>query len=463
LAELQEHGWNRSLRIVAAARDDWDDEALRRHVAEKLERHAPNVSASARDALVRSVRYAWVDFNDPDTVADALAAASHFGDDRPPAAVAAYLALPPAVFPAALGALGAIGLPAGSRVVVEKPFGEDLRGAVALNELVTAAVGSAGEAAIFRVDHTLGMATVHNLLAMRLANPLLEAIWNGKYIEEVEILWEETLALEGRARYYDQVGALKDVVQNHVLQLLCLVAMEPPAQLAAEQLRDRKVDALRAIRPLTAADVAGRTRHARYTAGRVVGADGSPVFIPGYADEEGIDASRGIETFVEMVLDIPTPRWEGTVFRLRAGKALADRRKGIVVRFRPGSWPAAPSGVAPPAELRIGIDGPLDLSLTLQGVGAPRLPALGSLIMTAPLVCGKLSPYGRVLLNVLEGDSTLSIRGDEAEQAWRVVEPVLEAWAEGRVPLEEYPAGSSGPPRLAPMPSTSRPHDVPAR
>src|SRR4051812_11683060 len=170
LAELYAGGWIRSVRVVGAARDDWDDQTFRRHVADKLERHAPALSTSAREGLLRSLRYSWIDFNDPSTLADAIGVASESGADGPSAPVAAYLALPPAVFPSALAVLQKVGLPAGSRIVVEKPFGEDLRSAVALNALIAEAAGPAGESAIFRVDHTLGMATVRNFLAMRLAN-----------------------------------------------------------------------------------------------------------------------------------------------------------------------------------------------------------------------------------------------------------------------------------------------------
>jgi glucose-6-phosphate 1-dehydrogenase len=364
--------------------------------------------------------------------------------------VAAYLALPPHLFIPAVTALGEAGLPPGSRIVVEKPFGENLEGAVALNRLLARAAGTAGEGAIFRVDHVLGMATVHNLLGIRLANRVLEPVWNSAHIEQVEILWEETLALEDRAGYYDRTGALKDVMQNHMLQVLSLVAMEPPASLGERDLRDRKVDVLRTVHPPGPDQMADRTRRARYTRGRLAatgGAGGGEV--PDYAAEEGVDRGRGTETFAEVVLGLESWRWAGTRFVLRAGKALHRRWKGVVVRFRP--VPHLPFGEAAPLparnELRIGLDGPESLSLHLTGSAPGPAAELVPLALTAQLPAAELRAYSQVLLDVLTGDSTLSIRGDEAEQAWRIMTPVLRAWAENRVPLEEYPAGSPGPPR----------------
>ena len=199
------------------------------------------------------LRYRPVDFADPRTVAERGRRRPRRlrGRGRDAEPVAAYLALPAGVFPAAVTALGVIGLPPGSRIALEKPFGEDLGSAMALNALLARVAGVAGEHAVFRVDHALGMATVQNLLGVRLANRVWEPLWNSLHIEQVDLLWEEDLALEGRAGYYDRTGALKDVIQNHLLQVLCLVAMEPPNSIGERDLRDRKLDVLRAVRPLT--------------------------------------------------------------------------------------------------------------------------------------------------------------------------------------------------------------------
>jgi glucose-6-phosphate 1-dehydrogenase len=427
--------------VVGAASGDWDDQAFRRHAEEQLDEHAADVPAAAREQLVAGLRYCPVDVADADSVGRVLAVTGGTGP------VAAYLALPPALFPTTVTTLGSVGLPAGSRIALEKPFGHDVASARELNQLLERVVGSAGEQAVFRVDHALGMATVVNLLGLRMANPLLDAVWNSRYVEQVDVLWEETLALEGRAGYYDGTGALEDVVQNHMLQVLCVAAMEPPAGLDERALRDAKVGALRAIRPLTKEEVGSRTRRARYTAGRLAdtgGADGGEV--PDYAEEDGVDATRGTETFAEVLLQLDNPRWAGTVFRLRTGKALGARRKGVLVHFRrSGDMPSGPFA----DELWIGVDEPNDLTLQLVGRGADAsAPGWQPVTLTGPPPPSSLPAYARVLLNVLEGDSTLSVRGDGAVEAWRVVTPIVESWASGSPPLLEYEAGSSGPPAL---------------
>jgi glucose-6-phosphate 1-dehydrogenase len=408
-------------RVVGTGRDEFSDDVFRDAVAEDLVQHAAGTPVAAREALLRSLSYRPVDVNDSASVSAVV--------DLGGGALAAYLALPPAVFPAAATALATSGLPARSRIVLEKPFGEDLRDALALNRLLARTAREIGEHAVFRVDHVLGMATVQNVLGMRLAGTVLEQVWNSAHIYQIEILWEETLALEGRAGYYDKAGALKDVMQNHMLQVLSLMAMEPPAQLDERELRDRKVDVLRSIR----APEIRQTRRARYSAGRLAAPpEGSGRAVPAYTDEDGVEPERKTETFAEVALELAGERWAGTRFVLRAGKALSRRRKMAVVRFRSAA-----------DELRIGLDGPEDVTLQLTG-GAPGSPV--PLALSASPPTDEVPAYGRVLLDVLNGGSTLSVRGDEAEQAWRVLTPVLEAWSQDLVPLEEYPAGSAGPP-----------------
>ncbi|PSK57161.1 Glucose-6-phosphate 1-dehydrogenase [Streptomyces sp. 111WW2] len=414
--------------LRAASREDWDDARYREWADGQLDRHGTDFPAAARSAVTTSADYRRADVTDPADVAAAVA-----GDDP----VAVYLALPPALFPATVTALHRAGLPRGSRIVLEKPFGENLSDARELNRLLSELVP---ERAVFRVDHFLAMTTVQNVLGSRLANRMLEPIWNSTHIAEIEIVWDETLALEGRAGYYDHVGALKDMVQNHLLQLLCLVAMEPPLTLGERDLRDRKVDVLRSVRPLTDYDVVQRTRRARYSGGRGAGRD-----VPAYVDEAGVDAGRRTETFAEIILELDSWRWAGTRFRLRSGKALGTDRKEVAVRFR--SVPHLPFGQdqdVRPNVLRFGLE-PESLSVDLTATGS-RPETLTQLSLTARMDTPDLPAYGRLLLDVLRGDPALSIRGDEAEEAWRVVEPVLSAWERGLVPLEEYPAGSDGPP-----------------
>jgi glucose-6-phosphate 1-dehydrogenase len=447
------------LRVVCCTRQDWDDQQFRDHATNELQEHAADVAADSRAALVGSLRYRQVDFADLTSVARAVTAVANSadGDDdatpsKPDTAdepVVAYLALPSAVFGTAIRALCAVGLPPGSRIVLEKPFGTDLESAVELNALLQSVAGVAADRAVFRVDHVLGMATVQNMLAVRLANRVLEPVWNSAHIVRVDILWDETLALEGRASYYDRAGALKDVIQNHLLQILCLIAMEPPVSLTATDLQARKLDVLRSVRPLSAEQVATRTRRARYTAGRLAATgDADGEVVPAYVEEEGVDPRRRTETFAEVVLQLDSWRWAGTEFVLRTGKALRERRKEVIVRFRPvPSLPLGADGsLVEPNELRIGLDGPHDLTLVLTGTAEGPPGRLAPLPLTAPLSAPELPAYSRVLMDVLRGESTLSIGAEEAEQAWRVVTPVLHAWANEQVPLEEYPAGSAGPP-----------------
>ena len=419
LAALQTRGHlPAGFELVGAARDDWDDERFQSWASAWLERG--DVDAAAATVLVSASSYRRIDLGDPGSVTACLAG------EGP---VAVYLALPPAVFPMAVSALHQAGLPSDSQVVLEKPFGEDLESASALNRLLAERFD---ERHVFRVDHFLAMTTVQNVLGTRLANRVLEPIWSSAHIEEIEIVWDETLGLEGRAGYYDHVGALRDMVQNHLLQLLCLVAMEPPVSLGERDLRDRKVDVLRSVRPLQAEDVASRTRRARYR---------------GYVDEDGVTPEHGTETFAEIVLELDSWRWSGTRFRLRTGKALAKDRKEIVLRFRavphhPFDRPQEPA----PNLLRFGLE-PEDLSLELTGTGPGARLSLVPLVMSAELQPPELPAYARILLDVLGGDATLSIRGDEAEESWRIIAPVLEGWSRGLAPLEEYDSGSQGPER----------------
>jgi glucose-6-phosphate 1-dehydrogenase len=428
LAALQAGGHlTERFELVGASRQDWEDGHFRRWAAEWLEREAPGVDADAKERLIASSRYHRLDFADPANVAACLAG------EGP---VAVYFALPPAVFPSAVSALQRAGLAADSQVVLEKPFGEDLQSARALNRLLADLVD---ERHAFRVDHFLAMTTVQNVLGTRLANRVLEPIWNSAHIEEVEIVWEESLALDGRAGYYDGVGALKDMVQNHLVQLLCLVAMEPPIGLSEKDLRDRKVDVLRSVRPFDDDAVATCTRRARYRAGRIGERD-----IPAYVDEDGVSPAHRTETFAEVTFELASWRWSGTRFLLRTGKAMGRDRKEVVVRFRP--VPHLPfADTSPQAatnRLRFGLE-PETLTLELTGTGPGEASSLVPLTLSAEMQPPELPAYGRILLDVLHGNSALSIRADEAEEAWRVLTPVLDGWARDLAPLEEYDAGSS--------------------
>jgi glucose-6-phosphate 1-dehydrogenase len=430
LARLHESGGlPEGFEILGLARDDWDTEMFRDFIEARLAEHAADVAAPARSELVETLEYQRTDATDREQVAKAL------GSSGEP--IVAYLALPPAVFAPVIEALTGIGLPEGSRLVVEKPFGEDLESARRLNRLLHDAFP---EEAVFRADHFLGLQTVQNILGLRFANRVFEPLWNHDHVERVEIVWDETLALEGRASYYDTAGALKDMIQNHLLQLLCLVAMEPPITLNERDLRDRKADVLRAVRRLSPEEAERQSVRARYTAGRIWDEE-----IPAYVEEEGIDPGRETETFAQVILTIDNWRWSGVPFVLRTGKALSRDRAEIAVSFKPVPHPAfGQSTELHPNVLRLRLDPDrIHLNININGPGDPF--DLECVELGTELAPQDPPAYGRLLLDVLEGDPTLSIRADEAEESWRIVEPILEAWKEGRVPLLEYPAGSDGP------------------
>ena len=289
------------------------------------------------------------------------------------------------------------------------------------------------------MDHFLGKSTVLNLLGLRFTNRLFEPLWSADHIERVDIVFDEPLGLENRARYYDGAGALVDMIQSHLLQVLALIAMDPPASLHARDLRDRKAEALRACR-VWAGDPAAASRRARYTAGTIDGRQ-----LPGYAEEPGVDPDRHTETLAEVVLEVDTWRWAGVPFRLRSGKALAQGRKEIVITFKPVPrlLPGL-TGEAEPTRLRISM-GPDRLALDLNINGPDDPFGIDRVTLDADFNPGRLPAYGEVLAGVFDSDPTLSVRGDTAQECWRIVDPVLQAWRQDAVPLEEYPAGSTGP------------------
>jgi glucose-6-phosphate 1-dehydrogenase len=417
------------LAILGVSHDDWDTTTFRRHVEEGLGRHASEAGYESRQAIVSRLEYKRADVTDARQVAEALG--------RLEEPVVAYLALPPRFFAPAIEALAEIGLPEGSRVVVEKPFGQNLESAQKLNALLHKAFP---EEAVFRTDHFLGIQTVRNIIGLRFGNRIFEPLWSRAHVERVEIVWDETLALEGRASYYDSAGALQDMVQNHLLQLLCLVGMEAPLTLSERDLRDRKVDLLRAVRRLSPEEVERQTVRARYGAGRIGDQE-----VPAYADEDGIDPSRETETFAQVTLAIDNWRWAGVPFVLRTGKALAESRRQISIHFQPVPHLAFGQPEDPrPNVLCLRLDP--DCVRLLLNVNRRSDPVqLYEMELEAELAPQELSAYGHLLLDILDGDPTLSIRADEAEESWRIVEPILQTWKEGRVPLLEYPAGSAGP------------------
>ncbi len=347
-----------------------------------------------------------------------------------------YFALPPRVTAGVCDLLPDVGLPAGTRLALEKPFGVDHASAVALNARLARVVP---EDHVHRVDHFLGTSTVLNLIGLRFANRFFAPVWTAEDVERVEIYYDEDLALEGRAGYYDRAGALVDMLQSHLLVVLSVLAMENPAAVTAVELRGVVAQVLRATR-VWDGDPARASRRARYTAGTVGGRD-----VPSYVEEDGVDPARETETLAEVAVEVRNQRWRGVPFVLRSGKALGGRRKEVLVHFRPTRHvPDGFRGAGGPDLLRITFHPEtLNLSVTMNGPGDPFV--LDSSTLSATLAESELEPYGEVLAGILDGDPVLSIRGDVAERCWAIVDEVLAAWRDGQVPLEEYEAGSAGP------------------
>lgn len=430
LARLVAKGRAAGLTLIGAGSDAWTPEQWQARVHEAFAAAAETADAAGREALT-DVEKATV-YHQLDVTAEGALASLLAGLQGP---TAIYFALPPRISQLACESLRPEQVPAGTRLVMEKPFGSSEESARSLNRTLAALVP---EDHIHRVDHFLGKATVLNILGLRFANNFLEPVWNRAHVAKVEIIFDEDLALEGRARYYDRAGALRDMIQSHLLQIMALVAMEPPATIGERDLRDAVATVLRASS--ISAPYAKSTRRARYTAGSIAGRK-----IPDYAKEEGVDADLGTETLAEVRVDISNWRWQGVPFILRSGKALGLKRKEAVITFLPvPHLPAGFTGVDSPNQLRIGF-GPDTLQFDVDVNGPGSIFSLSRVTLDAELNASELLPYGEVLEGVLNGDPLLSVRGDTAEDCWRIIEPVLKAWQRGTVPLEEYDAGSSGP------------------
>ncbi|WP_298589104.1 glucose-6-phosphate dehydrogenase [uncultured Kocuria sp.] len=352
--------------------------------------------------------------------------------------VCLYFALPPAVTAKACEVMAGLELPEDLVLALEKPIGSDTETAGELNRLVGRLVP---EERTFRVDHFLGMPAVLNFVGLRFANRLLEPLMSREHVESVEIVFDETLGLEGRAGFYDATGALRDMVQSHLLQVMALVMMEPPSSFDQVEIPTLTSHVLRAAK-LWEGDVERAATRGRYTAGSVEGRA-----LPDYTAEEGVDPERGTETFAQVVLEVDTWRWNGVPVTLRSGKAVGNPRQEIAVTFRrpPHDYEQLPrSGDVAPNVLRMGLEEE-QLSLELNVGGPFDSRGMTRVTLSSGMARPGLTAYGSVLRGILEGDHTFSVRGDAAEQGWRIVEEVLAAFEDGRVPLLEYPAGSSGP------------------
>lgn len=415
----------RHVQLIGAGVETYTDQEWKDRVAAAMK--TGEASGTAVDELLAHTAYLSADVTRASDLQKLLDAC-----DNPPAI---YFALPPAITAKACDALDGL-LPEGVRLALEKPFGTDEASARKLNQKLATLVP---EDRVFRVDHFLGTSGVLNILGTRFANRIIEPLLNNTHVEKVEIVFDETLGLEGRARYYDHAGALVDMIQSHLLQVLAVVTMEAPATLDADDVRDLKALALRATR-LWGDDPATASRRARYTAGTIEGRK-----LPSYVDEEGVDPANDTETLAELTVEVRNTRWADVPFLLRSGKALGTPRHEIVFTFRPPAHiPELIQGSDRPNRLRLDLKTlEMTLELDVNGPGDPY--TIDHAQLTAALNPGQLPAYGEVLAGVLEGDPLLAVRGDTAEVCWALIDPVLDAWKKGKVPLEEYAAGSSGP------------------
>ncbi|MBB2893409.1 glucose-6-phosphate dehydrogenase [Flexivirga oryzae] len=416
----------RKVRIIGADRADLSPADWKKRVEEAFD--TVPVPARPKRSVLSRTRYQRTNLLDATELSDLI------GSLAGPLVI--YFALPPAVSIGVCKLLEDIDLPAGTRLALEKPFGSDEKTARAFNEQLHRV---APEEQIFRVDHFLGRSTVLNLIGLRFANRILQPVWNREHIERVEIIYDEDLALEGRAGYYDKAGALRDMLQSHLLQVLAVFAMESVAELSATEVQDQKNQVLRSTH-LWSNSPKRASKRARYTAGTI-----GRRKVPAYTREKGVDPARNTETLAQVQVEVRNNRWSGVPFTLRSGKALGTPRKQIVAYFR--QVPHLPVGfdnTAAPDKLIINLNpGAVSFVLTMNAEGSPM--DLEQKELRAELAPGWMLPYGEVLREVLDGDTMLSVRGDAAESCWRVMDPVLKAWAADRVPMETYPAGSSGP------------------
>jgi glucose-6-phosphate 1-dehydrogenase len=444
------HQLPRRLALVGVARTQMDDAELNERVRTAIiEAGKSPEELAAFEALDMCIRYVAGDADDPDTYTR-LGTVLDECDERHGTAGNRlyYLSTIPQLFPVIVSALGAAGLadePRGTfrRLVIEKPFGHDLASAQELND--TLHCGFA-EHQIFRIDHYLAKETVQNILALRFANAIFEPLWNRRYIDHVEITVAEQLGVEHRGTFYEGAGALRDIVQNHVLQVLALVAMEPPASFAADPVRDEKVKVLRSIRPLDPSQLTEVVVRGQYAAGVI---DGEPV--AGYRDEEGVAADSTTETYLALRLEIDNWRWSDVPFLIRTGKHLPKRVTEVALHYKRVPFLPLPSTAIDSVEpnttiLRIQPEEGIEVSFAAKVPGSPFR------VRTVPLDFSyrgfaEQAPeaYERVLFDALQGDATLFIREDEVDQAWRVVQPLIDAFEAGTVPLHLYPAGSWGP------------------
>ncbi|MEM1087981.1 MAG: glucose-6-phosphate dehydrogenase [Pseudomonadota bacterium] len=423
-------------RIIGVSRSEMDDKAFRKFAFEACEEATPeNLDKAQWKTFEKHLAYVTMDATKPDADWEGLKALLTFDEERP---CIFYLAVTPKIYVPICEALGKAGLNEGnSRVVLEKPIGTDLQSAREINE----GVGKVFcEDCIYRIDHYLGKETVQNLMVLRFANSLFEPLWNRTAIDHIQITVSEHYGVGDRAGYYDGSGALRDMVQNHLLQLLCLIAMEPPNSIDGDAIRIEKIKVLEALRPITSGKAAKNTVRAQYASGSVNGEA-----VPGYLEELGQESDT--ETFVAIKAAVDNWRWARVPFYLRTGKRMKGRHSEIVIQFRPA--PHAMFGQNHGASNRLVINVQPDEGVELYvqikepGPGGLRIKSLPMDLSYAENFGGVRYPdaYERLLMDVVRGNLALFMRREEVEAAWSWVDTLLEAWQDGDVPMRSYQAG----------------------
>ena len=436
--------------LVGFARREWADQDFAEVVRESVREHA---RTEFRDEVWRSLaegfRFVPGAFDDAEAFAQLARTVAELDEEQGTGGNHAfYLSIPPSWFATVCEQLQACGLSeprpdTWRRVVIEKPFGHDLDSAQELNRIVEAVFPPDS---VFRIDHYLGKETVQNILAFRFANQLFEPVWNGHYVDHVQITMAEDIGIGGRAGYYDTVGAARDVIQNHLLQLLALTAMEEPVSFTADAVRSEKEKVLAAV--TLGEDLDATTARGRYSTGW----QGSQK-VAGYVEEDGVEADRGTETYAALRLDVNTRRWAGVPFYLRTGKRLGKRVTEIAVVFRraphlPFSSTATEELGANAIVIRVQPDEGVTVRFGSKIPGSQMEVRDVSMDFGYGASFTESSPeaYERLILDVLLGEPPLFPRHEEVEQSWRVLDPVIEHWATSEDAPEDYPAGSWGPP-----------------
>lgn len=428
-------------RILAVARDERSDDDYRHFIRERFAEveQSKRPSDDEFNRFAALLHYRRMDLSQPSDYAGLKA----WLDERGADTAVLYLATSPHLFPVICEQLGAAGLNGPKvRVVLEKPLGHDLASAQEINRVVRSVFS---ERQAFRIDHYLGKPAVQNLMALRFANALFEPLWRRESIANIQITLAESIGVGTRGDFYDRTGALRDMIQNHALQLLTMVAMEPPSTNDADAIRDEKLKVLKSLKPFTPASVARDVLRGQYKAGTV---DGRAV--PGYLDEVKVPAGSTCETFVALRTEVQNWRWAGVPFYLRTGKRLGARDAQIVVNFREVPHPIFPGSTrANKLVIKLQPEDGLELHLLAakgSGQGEALSPVFLDLDFDKAFPTERVGAYERLLLDAIAGRLNLFVRSDEQEQAWRWVEPILDSWAGDASDLKTYTAGSWGPP-----------------